>query len=73
MRIPSRGRGIASCIDALRDWHAGAVACRGPISLGMHPPQDVADEVEMASELVRCRFAGEPAVLAGLAVGKEAD
>ena len=30
-------------------------------------------EVEMASELVRCRFAGEPAVLAGLAVGKEAD
>lgn len=30
-------------------------------------------EVEMASELVRCGFAGEPAVLAGLAVGKETD
>jgi len=30
-------------------------------------------EVEIASELVRCGFAGEPAVLASLAVGKEAD
>jgi hypothetical protein len=38
-----------------------------------HEPAIGVVEVEMASELVRCRFAGEPTVLAGLAVGKEAD